>query len=149
MACICPSNITTFCGKGIVEHSLCLLPAADLNGVTTPVTIADINPSDPNQIIIEYVACGLIIVCGKYTKTVHGNNGDQSQQLPFQFSIEDPNIEDLERIHYAITSVQVNSVCSQFTCQQLNSGGIGTGFYYKLKEKDVISVQIKFTPPTA
>lgn len=142
MACNCPiDNLSSFCGRGIVTHSMCLLPPIDPVTNTTTITLT---PPLASEVIIEYIDCGLIIVCGKYTKTVTNVSASAtivfSEQIPFQFSIEDPGIVDLINTgKYTVEYVEVKEVCNDFTCQKP-----GTTTYYKLNEKDIISVRVKY-----
>lgn len=147
MACNCPGdNRTNFCGKGIVKHSMCFLPAIYDNGHGTTVVITQPNLA-AGEVIVEYVDCGLIIVCGKYTKTVTNSvlNVTFVEQIPFQFSIEDPNIENLNAANYSVTAVEVKEACSDFTCAV--NPATDPFSYYKLNEKDIVSVRVVYTAP--
>lgn len=136
MACNCPSdNVTNFCGKGIVKNSMCFLPS--INPADATITITQPNLAD-REVRVEFVDCGLIIICGVYNKSVSTPAIAFTERIPFQFSIQDPAIEDLDPARYSVTAVEVREVCSDFTCLNTN------GNSYKLNEKDIISVIVRY-----
>lgn len=127
----CVESLINFCGKEVVNHCMCLLP---------PLPDTSIINLTPGRTYVEYVDCGLILICGVYTKSVMQKDGRAiSEQVPFQFCIKDARITDLDIKNYVVEYVDVEKIKTQFACQKTN-----TNNYYKLNEKDIITVRVVY-----
>ena len=123
-------QVYNFCGKTIIQHSMCLLPSLPC---TSTIKLSKAEGC------IKFIDCNLIIVCGVYNKTICSGCDSISENIPYQVLIEDPRITDLDKNNYFVEYVEVKKLCSKFTCLNCE-----TNKYYKLKESDLVTVRVSY-----
>lgn len=125
---------TKFCSQAVVEGEICLVTALAPEEIASVYTYVD-----PEDLSVQLACCNLILITGFITKTILLQNQEtMEEKIPFATQIaaeiNEPNAAN--RDYWKITKADVCDGCYKLLC------ATSDGKYHKLREKDVIAIEV-------